>query len=108
MTLEAESKEKRGVWDPMTLLIITSPSVDARVDSNTFTMGNPMPEPTLTCARIDFIPQSGTLDLALGYTVVKTELRHNRFSAYHLVVQYKKSIGWDKQDESDIQKSGST
>ena len=24
----------------------------------------------------------------LGYTVVKMELRHNRFSAYHLVVQY--------------------
>jgi hypothetical protein len=36
------------------------------VDSNTFTMGlgNPMPESTLPHARADFIPQSGTLDLA--------------------------------------------
>jgi hypothetical protein len=36
---------------------ITSPYVDARVDSNTFTMDNPMPESTLTLCPIDFIPQ---------------------------------------------------
>ncbi len=29
--------------------------VYSRVDSNTFTMGNPMPESTLTHARVDFI-----------------------------------------------------
>jgi hypothetical protein len=39
---EAESKEKLGVWDPMPELTV------ARVDSITFTMGNPMPESTLT------------------------------------------------------------
>ncbi len=45
---EAESKEKHGVWDPMPELTITSPYVHSRVDSNTFTMGNPLPESTLT------------------------------------------------------------
>jgi hypothetical protein len=39
---EAESKEKHGVWDPMPESTVTSPYVHARVDSNTFTMGNPM------------------------------------------------------------------
>ncbi len=37
---EAESKEKRGVWDLMPDLTITSPYVHSRVDSNTFIMGN--------------------------------------------------------------------
>jgi hypothetical protein len=41
-------KEKHGVWDPMPELTITSPYINSRVDSNTFTMGNPMPESTLT------------------------------------------------------------
>jgi hypothetical protein len=41
---EAESKEKHGVWDPMPELTITAPYVHSRVDSSTFTMGNPMPE----------------------------------------------------------------
>ncbi len=45
---EAESQEKHGVWDPMPELTITSPYVHSRVDSNTFTMGNPIPESTLT------------------------------------------------------------
>jgi hypothetical protein len=45
--MHAESKEKRGVWDPMPELTIISPYVHSRVDSKTFTMGNPMPE--LTC-----------------------------------------------------------
>jgi hypothetical protein len=46
---EAESKEKFGVWlDPMPELTITSPYVNSRVDSNTFIMGNPMPELTLS------------------------------------------------------------
>ncbi len=45
--LEAESKEKHGVWDPT--LTITSPYVHSRVDSNTFSMANPiMPESTLS------------------------------------------------------------
>ena len=44
----AESKQKRGVWDPMPELSITSPYVHSRVDSNTFTMGIPMPESTLS------------------------------------------------------------
>ncbi len=48
---EAESKEKHRVWDPMPELTITSPYVHSRVDSNTFTMGNPMPELIITLAR---------------------------------------------------------
>jgi hypothetical protein len=38
---EAEAKEKHGVWNSMPELTITSPHVHSRVDSNTFTMGNP-------------------------------------------------------------------
>ncbi len=45
---EAESKEKHGVWDLMPELTTTSPYVPSRVHYNTFTMGNPMPESTLT------------------------------------------------------------
>jgi hypothetical protein len=57
--LEAESKEKPGVWDPMLeWLYVTSPYVHSRVDYNTFTMGG---QPH---ARVGFIAQSGTLDLA--------------------------------------------
>ncbi len=43
----AESKKNHGVWDPMPELTIISPYAHSRVDSNTFTMGNPMPESTL-------------------------------------------------------------
>jgi hypothetical protein len=45
---EAESKEKHGAGAPVPELTITSPHFRSRVDSNTFTMGNPMPESTLT------------------------------------------------------------
>ncbi len=44
--LEAESKEKHDVWDHIPEMNITSPYVHSRVDSNTFTMGTPMPEST--------------------------------------------------------------
>ncbi len=37
----------------MPKLTITSPYVHSRVDSNTFTMGNPMPESTLTLCPLD-------------------------------------------------------
>jgi hypothetical protein len=45
---KAEYKEKHCEWDPIPELTITSPHVQSRVDSNTFTMGNPMPESTLS------------------------------------------------------------
>jgi hypothetical protein len=48
------------------------------------------------CARVNFILQSGTLDLALGYTVVKMGLRHNRFSSYH-PIQSKKAMAGTKR-----------
>jgi hypothetical protein len=53
MLAEAKSKEKHGVWDLMPELTITSPCVHLGVGYN----GQPY-------ARVDFIPQSGTLDLA--------------------------------------------
>jgi hypothetical protein len=48
----AESKE----WDRMPELTITSPYVNSRVDSNTFTKGNPMPESTLTQCQSRLCP----------------------------------------------------
>ncbi len=66
----AESKEKHGVLDLMPELATNSPYVHSKVDSSTLKMGNPMPESTLT--RVDFIPQSGTLDLASEH-LLKTD-----------------------------------
>ncbi len=55
---EAESKEKRGVWDSMPELTITSPYVDSKQMYH----GQPY-------ARVDFILlQSGTWDLASELT----------------------------------------
>jgi hypothetical protein len=48
---EAEFEEKHGVWDPIPELIITSSYVHSRVDFNTFTMSNPMPESILTLGQ---------------------------------------------------------
>ncbi len=52
--------KKHGVWDPMPELTITSPYVVSRVDSNTCTctMGNPMPESTLTQCQSRLYPPS--------------------------------------------------
>jgi hypothetical protein len=50
------------VRDIMPELTITSPFIHSKVDSNTFTMDNPMPESTLALCQS---PQSRTLDLAL-------------------------------------------
>jgi len=62
---EVESKEKHDVCYPMPELTISSPYVHSRIDSNTFTMDNPMSESTVTQSlRVDFNPQSGILDLA--------------------------------------------
>ncbi len=46
--VRGESKEKHSVCDPMPELIITSSYVHSRADSNTFTMGNPLPGSTLS------------------------------------------------------------
>ncbi len=52
-----ESKAKHGVWDPMPELTITSPYADSRVDSGSFTMGNPKPESTVTlCQSLLYSP----------------------------------------------------
>ncbi len=67
---EAESKEKYGVWDPMTELTLNSPNVHSRVDSNTFTMDNPMPESTLKLCQSRLYPQFGTLDFVSVFRVL--------------------------------------
>jgi hypothetical protein len=47
---------KKNMVLELTILII-SPYVHSRVDSNTFTVGNLMPESTLSlCQRVDFFP----------------------------------------------------
>ncbi len=48
--------ELHGGWDPMPEVTITSPCVNSRVDSNTFTLGNPMPESTLTLCQSRLYP----------------------------------------------------
>jgi hypothetical protein len=50
-TRDTEAKEKHDVWDPMPEFTLTSPYVHHIVDSNTFTMGNPMPEPNLSSSQ---------------------------------------------------------
>ncbi len=57
---EAKYKEKHVVWDSMPELAIIPPYIDSRVDSNTFTMNNAMPESTLS-------PSQGVLESGLRY-----------------------------------------
>jgi hypothetical protein len=64
---ESESKENHGVWDPMPEITIISPYVHSRVDSNTLTMGNPMPESTLTPMPESPMPKS--FDFASGIDI---------------------------------------
>ncbi len=53
---EAKSKEKHGVWDPVPEFTIISSYVHSRADFNTYTMGNPMPESTLTLCQSRLSP----------------------------------------------------
>ncbi len=65
---EAESKEKHGVLDPMPEFTIASPYIHSRVNSNTFTMGNPdnpMPESTLTLCQGRLYPPVREFGFAL-------------------------------------------
>ncbi len=56
--LRPNPKKKHGVWDPMPELTITSPYVHSRVDSNTFSMGKPMPDFRFgLCYKVELIEQ---------------------------------------------------
>ncbi len=57
---------KHGVWDPMPELTITPPSVDSRVDFNTCTIGDPMPESTLTLCQSQLYPPDRDLGFGLN------------------------------------------
>jgi hypothetical protein len=50
--------KKTWCMGPMPELTITSPYIDSRVDYNTFTMGNPIPESTLTLCQSRLYPPS--------------------------------------------------
>jgi hypothetical protein len=66
---------QRKTWcmDPGTELIITSPCVHSRVDSNTFTMGNPVPESTLTLCQCRLYPPVRDFGFGLrGYGRIET------------------------------------
>jgi hypothetical protein len=56
--------------------------VHSRDDSNTFTMGNPMPELTFTLCQSRLYPQSGTLDLSSG---VQTSLVIHKKAQEHSI-----------------------
>jgi hypothetical protein len=73
-TSESEYKEKHGVWGPMPELTITSFDAHSRVDSNTFTMGNPMPESILTLCQSRLYPP--VRDLGFGLWRIPTD-RHS-------------------------------
>jgi hypothetical protein len=62
---ETVFKEKHGLWDPAPELTKTSPYVNSRVDCNTCTMGNPMPESTLTLCQSQLHPQVRDLEFGL-------------------------------------------
>jgi hypothetical protein len=49
-------KKNKVYADPMPELTITSPYVHSGVDSNTFTMGNPMPDSTLILCQSRLYP----------------------------------------------------
>jgi hypothetical protein len=76
---EAKSKEKHGVWDPMPDLTIISPYGHFRVDSNTFTMGNPMPESTLTLCQSWLYPSVRDFGFGLRLTDLRGCKRRGRF-----------------------------
>jgi hypothetical protein len=78
VTAEAESKEKHGVWDPMPGVTITSLYVHSRVDANTFTMGNPMPESTLTLCQSQLYPPVRDFGLASGSPASSQEVSEKR------------------------------
>ncbi len=55
------SKKNMVYWTLSELTIITSPYVHFKVDSNTFTMGHPLPESTLTLCQSRLHPPSQRL-----------------------------------------------
>jgi hypothetical protein len=71
---------------------VDSPCVPSKVDSNTFILGqtyvrvdlNPMP----AAVRVDFIFQSGTLDLASVYSIAYTAQLKRRFFMYLFACRY--------------------
>jgi hypothetical protein len=79
---------QRKTWcmGPMPELTITSPYVHSRVGSNTFFMGNPMPESTSTVyAKVDFIPPSQGLRI---WPQIKIPLFYSTFPASTISIKF--------------------
>jgi hypothetical protein len=69
LDLRPNPKEKHGVWDPMPEPIVILPYVHSRVDSQHILQPYAMSESILPFASVDFIPLSGTLDEASGFSL---------------------------------------
>jgi hypothetical protein len=67
-TATEQSQIQVETWcmGPYTGVDYNSPYVNSRVDSNIFTMGNPMPESTLTLCQSLLYPQPRDLRFSLG------------------------------------------
>jgi len=72
-------EKKHGVWDPMPELTITSSYVHSRVDSNTFTITNPMPESTLSPSK-DLASRLESLFLYIPVTASQIEFYSRKLS----------------------------
>jgi hypothetical protein len=85
-------QRKHGLWDPMPQLTITSLYVHSRVDSHTFTMGNPMPESTLTlCQSRRYSPSQG---LWIWHLNSRSETIWKKNLVHLLSVQLTHNSGW--------------
>ncbi len=99
-------------WDHMPELTITSPYVHSRVDSNTFTLCNPMPESILTlCQSCLFLPVKGlwiwplhkcqttsTLQFYVAFRpnniILMIRMRRNRFFILETSDFLEKKVPW--------------
>jgi hypothetical protein len=89
--------KKHGVWDPMQLeLTITPPFVKSRVDSNTCTMGNPLPESTLTLCQSQLYPPDRDLGFGLSPCYrsrsIQINTRHGRKLSLNTRPAFKNTI----------------
>jgi hypothetical protein len=69
-------KNMHAIWDLMPELTITSPYFHSRVnDSNTFTMGNTMPESTLTLCQSRLYPLVRDFGFGLWFQETRSECK---------------------------------
>jgi hypothetical protein len=89
---EVESKEKHGVWDHMPELTVASPYVA----SNTFTMGNPLAESTLTLSQSRLYPPVRDLGFGLWTLVSARVSFETSFDSKQPKLEPKTSFGTNR------------